>query len=452
MKNQQLQSTALASFATAETLLALPAGDAPEYNLQFMPPGPQDIVCWVNGKPRRLKFTVKASHAELFNGQLQKMIARARAGEGDKPLTDYNHDNAAASSRPTKIEWGGDDPKNGGIRLIGKWTGKARSAIRDEEFDKFSPKWDFDNATGEPREILTNLGGLVNQAAFKKIATVQASDASNAAGADDEAADCPDCDQLSAAAHKASSKAYQADDEDAVNAHTAAHKAHLAAMTSLKTAGRPDEAAAHKDLAAIHKTKVMDITKTNLAAAGAAASSANPPAKPGTTEENTMTEQEIATAVARGVEAANKPLVTKLTELETQLAGIKQTNATALAKAAVQKHVQRGAIAPQDADSITFWETAYAASAENAEKQMGKLPVVSRGRVIQNTTTTTTANADHAATALAKARELRTKNPTAYANDAAALDAWLHSAEGNAAYAEVLADRDPKRRDVATAR
>jgi len=439
MKNQQVQLTAFASFAAAAPLAELPAGDAPEYNLQFMPPGAQDIVCWVNGKPRRLNFTVTARHAELFNGQLQKMIARAQAGEGDKPLTDYNHEDGAASSRPYKIEWGGDDQKNGGIRLIGKWTSKARAAIRDEEFDKFSPKWDFDNQTGEPLEILTNLGGLVNQAAFKKIAAVQASDASGAVTATDE--EDEECKKLSAAAHKASSKAYLAKPEDAVNAHTDAHKAHLAAATAMKAAGNQDEADIHKDLAAHHKTKVMEIAKTNLAAASAVASSATKPSeqaepRPGTdtTKENKMTETEIATAVAKGVEAANKPLVEKINGLETKITGFEKNQATAQAKTAVQKHVQRGAIAPQDADGIAFWETAYAASAENAEKQMAKLPVVARGRVIPGTTSTATAGAaDPAGNIVAQAQEIRKKN-TAFASDAAAMEVYLRTPQGIADY------------------
>jgi hypothetical protein len=455
MKNTQVQ-TARAAFATTNLPLSLNADQA-ESNIQFMPPGPQEIVCWVNDEPTPLSFTVTAKHAELFNGQLQTMLAKARAGQGDRPLIDYNHEDGAAAGRPLRIEWGGDDAKAGGIRLITKLTAKAKASVRDEEFDRFSPQWDFDKETHEPLLIKVNMGGLVNKAAFKNIATVKAKDATARADAADGDPDpeAKDCDQLSAAAHKASSKAYTADDEDAVNAHTAAHKAHLAAAGAMKAAGNPEEAAAHKTLAAIHKTKVMDITKTNLAAASAAASSANKPAEQSaTTAENNMTEQEIATAVAKGVEAANKPLVAQITALETKLTGLEKSTATAQAKAAVQKHVTRGAIAPQDADTITFFETAFASDAAGTEKLMGKLPVVSRGRVIpQTTSATATAGAGDSpeATALAKARELRGKNPTAYASDAVALDAWLHSPEGNAAYAEVLAGRDPKRGDVRSA-
>lgn len=171
--------TARASFAIAESIFKLPtSAGAAEYNIQWMPPGYQDITCWVGGQPRRLRFTVTAKLAETFAGQFQTLLVRARAGKGDKPLTDYNHDKREASSRPVRLEWGGDDLEKGGIRLIGKWTSKARAAIQDEEFDRFSPQWDFEENSDEPVSIGVNVGGLVNQAAFQNIAQVQAKDAS----------------------------------------------------------------------------------------------------------------------------------------------------------------------------------------------------------------------------------------------------------------------------------
>jgi phage I-like protein len=172
-----MKTVARASFATAEPLQPI-SDAAAEGNLQWMPPGPQDITCWVNGVPKRLRFTVTARHAELLDAQLQKLIACARDGKGDKPLTDYNHDDGAASGRPTHFSWGGADPKAGGIRLHTKWTGKAKSSINDEEYDRFSPQWEFDENTGEIISIGVNLGGLVNKAAFKNISQVRARDAS----------------------------------------------------------------------------------------------------------------------------------------------------------------------------------------------------------------------------------------------------------------------------------
>lgn len=375
MKTETKILTARAAFATTDALAPLTA-EQTESDVQFMPPGPQDIVCWVNGQPRRLQFTVTAKHAELFNAQLQTLLAKARDGKGDKPLTDYNHEDGAASGRPLKITWGGEDLKTGGIRLTNKWTGKAKSSIRDEEFDRFSPQWDFDEKTGEPIAIGVNLGGLVNKAAFKSIATVQAKSAAE-----------------------------------------------------------------------------------TLAAAQAAASSANPPDKSGTTESKQMTEQEIATAVAKGAEAANKTLVETITKLSEQFTELekKQTAqakdaSTAQAKACVAKHVARGAIAPQDTKAIAFWEAAHVANAADAEEQLNKINVISRGRVIPNTHSTATGSAvDPEGRILEKAKELRKAN-TAFASDAAALDAYLRTPEGNAAYAESLLERSDKRKDVATAR
>ncbi|HEY5041304.1 MAG TPA: hypothetical protein VIK53_04820 [Verrucomicrobiae bacterium] len=450
--------------ATAVDLATLPAGDSPEYNLQFMPPGAQDIVCWVNGKPRRLAFTVTAKHAELFNSQLQAMIARARAGEGDKPLTDYNHDGGAASSRPARIEWGGDDAKTGGIRLIGKWTGKARAAIQDEEFDRFSPKWDFDNQTGEPLEIKTNVGGLVNEAAFKKIAQAVAAaaelESAEAGGpgsgrhAGGGKVDAPEVGNPKSYSDwvKNGEKLPADHPLNADNRKLWAQKA-LGIKTpgemsdkELETAANVGRSLPSHSTTTEHLREISDertarsFGKTNLAAASAAASSANPPVKTGTTESKKMTETEIATAVAKGVEAANTKLAASITKLEEKITGLetKQTAqakdaSTALAKSTVAKHVARGAIAPQDTKAIAFWEGSHVANAADAEEQLNKLPAVVRGRVIPATTCTASAAADPYSCIVTAAKELRKAN-TAFASDAQAMEAYIRTERGNAEY------------------
>jgi len=163
--------TARASSATAAPI-ALPAGNSAGYDIQWIPPGYQEPVCFVNGQPRQLKFTCRAEHAGKLNAQLQKLLSVAEAGNGDKPYTDYNHEDNEASSRPVRMYWAGNDPKKGGIRLVGKWTSKARTAISDGEWSRFSPQWEFDPATEEPTSVGTNLGGLVNNAAFNGIQAV----------------------------------------------------------------------------------------------------------------------------------------------------------------------------------------------------------------------------------------------------------------------------------------
>ncbi len=109
MKTTQVL-TARAAFATTNLPLSLDADQA-ESNIQFMPPGPQSIVCWVNDEPTPLSFTVTAKHAELFNQQLQTMLAKARAGQGDRPLIDYNHEDGGAAAGRCASSGAGMIPK-----------------------------------------------------------------------------------------------------------------------------------------------------------------------------------------------------------------------------------------------------------------------------------------------------------------------------------------------------
>jgi hypothetical protein len=162
-------------FATGAPVLleAQTAGDA--FDIQWMPPGEQEPVVTVSEEPRELKFTVKEAHARAFGAMLQRLRNRAAAGEGDLPFIDFNHDDGAASGRPEEMYWGGDDPKKGGIRMRGKWTASGKAAVSGDapEFTRFSPEWYFDD-NDEPLAIGVNLGGLVNRAAFKTIASVKA--------------------------------------------------------------------------------------------------------------------------------------------------------------------------------------------------------------------------------------------------------------------------------------
>ena len=165
-------ATARASFATAEPML-LPSGEVrDEFDIQWMPPGQQRIKCHVADKPRDMAFAVNAEHALTMNAMLQWLRAKAAAGEGDEPFIDFNHEDGAASGRPTDMYWGGSDVKKGGIRLRGKWTGSGKSAVVNRDFTRFSPQWDFDSKTDEPLGIGVNLGGLVNRAAFKQMQAV----------------------------------------------------------------------------------------------------------------------------------------------------------------------------------------------------------------------------------------------------------------------------------------
>jgi hypothetical protein len=142
-----------------------------------------------------------------------------------------------------------------------------------------------------------------------------------------------------------------------------------------------------------------------------------------------------ATAQAGGEDALRKivtdvvkPLTDKLTAFETN-----ETNRVkASAKAAVQPHVTRGAIAPEDKDTITFWENAWVANASTTEAQLAKLPGKAVTRVIRGngTTTATGATGEHAF--LVKAREFAKTHEIK--DSVQALTAFASTAEGRELY------------------
>lgn len=364
-------------FATgAPTLIEAGIASGDEFDIQWMPPGQQAPTVHVEDEPKELKFAVKAQHARAFDTMLQRLRSLAADGKGDLPFIDFNHDDGAASGRPTEMYWAGDDPKKGGIHLKGKWTATGKAAVSGDApvFTRFSPEWYFDD-NDEPLAIGVNLGGLVNRAAFKTIASVKAGAANQ----------------------------------------------------------QP---------------------KKN------------------------MTTEEIQSAITNGLVAGLKPIEGRITALETATAkGADETklggivakamepftaelklikegdlnNRKAQASAAVKVHVDRGAIAPEEKLPsgkllVDYYSEQYLANAGDAEAAMKKLPGKSMGRIIHGAGNGGTATALAAAFSpeenaiLAGAKKLREGNK-AIANDAQALEAYLRTPEGAAAYRDIHQSR-----------
>lgn len=365
--------TAQAAFATSEPI-ELPEGDGADYDIQWMPPGPQAPNCFVNDKPRKLSFTCRAKHAELLNAQLQSLLRTAKAGNGDKPMTDYNHEDGAASSRPSKMYWGGDDPKTGGIRLVGKWIARARQAIRDGEWDRFSPEWQFDPKTEEPIGIKVNLGGLVNQAAFSKIARVVAKNG-GAANLNEE-----------------TTMTDKEIESAIVNGITAGLKPFETRIAALETA-------------------------TGKSA----------------TEQEAGTAKAAAAEITKIIDAALLPIKDQLKGFETA----QKTTLTAQAKSAVGKYIGRAGLAPQDTKAVEFWEKAYLADPAGTEEMLAKLPVA-RASSVRITTTgngnnTATASAvEPEDQFIAKAKKFADDNKIT--DQAQALVAYARTSEGAELY------------------
>lgn len=350
--------TALASAAGQAVLIGPQSGD--EFDIQWMPPGRQAITCFVNDEARDMDFTVKPEHANTFNSMLQWLRARAAAGEGDEPFIDFNHDDGAASGRPTEMYWAGEHPKAGGIRLKGRWTGSGKPAVVNRDFTRFSPQWDFDPETDEPTSIGVNLGGLVNRAAFKTMQAV--AKAATNQGKENEMT------------------------REEFNAWLSEGLKPLTEkINSIEAKAKDATTQAAAAAAPLDEGKIVSLVQTAI--------------KP-------LTDQ-INTAAAKAAEDR--------------------------ASAAVQAHVKRGAIAPEDTETIKFYTTAHAKDAEGTEKVMAKLQGKSFTRVVRGSTATGTAGGDPQEMFMAKAKAFGELHKIQGGN-AEVLAAFARSAEGKELY------------------
>jgi hypothetical protein len=329
LAEERVGAIARASFAVSEPVLissVQPGGD--DFDIQWMPPGPQAVLCFVtrpgqDTAPEVLRFSAQALHAELLNRQLQAFLRAAAAGEEDEPFFDFNHEDGAASGHPTELYWAGDDKKKGGIRARGKWSGSGKEGIRNGDWRRFSPQWYFDEKTGEPIGIGVNLGGLVNRAAFKRIARVAAKNG---------------------------------------GALTAVNREHGEETMN--------EAEFKKLLDEALKPLVQDIGALKSASAAARAPGAAAGAADNPTAQAGAADGKIVTLVTDAVMTAIKPINERLQSMDKA----ESERATAAAKAVVQRYVEAGAIAPEDTKRIEFWEGQVLANAQAAEAELGRMP------------------------------------------------------------------------------
>ena len=151
---------------------AIPEGPSLPEHIQWMPPGKAHVVTEHGGETYEADVNCTPELCARMASTLDTMLETARAGNGDLPFTDFNHEDGAASSHPSRMTWGGDDPKTGGIRLHVEWTNAGKEAILGKTFRRFSPGFWVDPDTNEIVTLGTNVGGLVNRAAFRKIQPV----------------------------------------------------------------------------------------------------------------------------------------------------------------------------------------------------------------------------------------------------------------------------------------
>jgi phage I-like protein len=118
-------------------------------------------------EPTEIELTIDEQTAADLEALRAELQAKADAGEGDAPYFDFNHSDGEASAWPKRIFWAGDDPMLGGVRAEVEWTAAGEAAVQGKTFRRFSPAFYAGNGriTGAP----TNMGGLVNRAAFTRI-------------------------------------------------------------------------------------------------------------------------------------------------------------------------------------------------------------------------------------------------------------------------------------------
>lgn len=143
-------------------------------DIQYMPPGRHTIRAHRAGKPVTVSVFVDANTAATLQQFLAAHLAAAAEGRDDRPFLDFNHEDREAAAWPTEFFWAGDDPLTGGVRARVEWSDAGRRAVEGRTFRRFSPTF-VPDAEGRVIGSEINMGGLVNRAAFKRIAALFAS-------------------------------------------------------------------------------------------------------------------------------------------------------------------------------------------------------------------------------------------------------------------------------------
>lgn len=153
--------------ARALAPLPLLSGDALPADIQVFPPG-RGVEFTLKDYPgERFQMDVDAAVAERAQADLERMLARAAAGQGPRPFADKNHEDGEATFHPKRFFWAGDDPKTGGVRVQTDWTGFGAALVRARAFSYFSANFLFDRARKKFVGLIgENIGGLVNRPGF----------------------------------------------------------------------------------------------------------------------------------------------------------------------------------------------------------------------------------------------------------------------------------------------
>lgn len=157
-------------------------------DIQWMPPGKHEVhPSNEDGEVVTRVILVDEAAAEAVAEQFEKLREGAASGYAMEPFVDFDHQDHDAAGWVTRIYWGGDDPKTGGIRAEIEWTPAGKAAVDGKSYRRFSPVFQASEPddAGVCRVIGSgiNMGGLVNRPAFQSIAPLAGKDGNPAAPA-----------------------------------------------------------------------------------------------------------------------------------------------------------------------------------------------------------------------------------------------------------------------------
>ncbi len=134
----------------------------------YFPMGLQEITPVAGGIGKPIKVFIEPGAAIAMEERRRALVAK-----GKRPFFDLNHDDSAASFRPTQFIWRDGE----GVIAKGEWTGSGKKAVEGKDYSEFSPVFYVDNKRAEAARVIPalnrlspNMGGLVNDAAFNNLA------------------------------------------------------------------------------------------------------------------------------------------------------------------------------------------------------------------------------------------------------------------------------------------
>ena len=145
--------------------IGLDVGDG---EIMYMPAGVQEITPSQRGRSVRVSVLVDRGAVDALNAQREALEAR-----GTKPYFDFNHDDQGASFWVKDFVW--RDFPQPGIYARGEFTDSGLRAVTGKDYRQFSPVFHVDDTKKRPARIVCqkfakpNMGGLVNDPAFKEI-------------------------------------------------------------------------------------------------------------------------------------------------------------------------------------------------------------------------------------------------------------------------------------------